>query len=257
MQKINIIHEPTNEKPYLIINKPKGLPSAPLSVDDKNNAVAQAIELFPEIKNVTGKKQIEYGLLHRIDTQTDGLLLIAATQEFYDYMQIEQAEGRFIKYYTARCELCKTNENSITNSNPITNGNSITNARVHTQGTISSYFRPYGPGNKEVRPVTKDSGTAALKKIGSKKIYNTEYKILNADCGNSECMVECKISQGYRHQVRCHLAWIGLPIVGDSLYNKKMVPETAQEPMKFTATKIEFEYPRGDLNSYEIALTWT
>lgn len=245
MQKISIIHTPTNEKPFLVINKPKGLPSAPLSADDTNNAVAQAIELFPEIKNVTGKKQIEYGLLHRIDTQTDGLLLIATTQEFYDYMQKEQADGNFFKYYTAKCE------------NLITNGNLITNVSAGSQGTISSYFRPYGPGNKEVRSVTKDCGTAALKKIGSKKIYNTEYKILNADCGNSECMVECKISQGYRHQVRCHLAWIGLPIVGDIIYNKKKVPENTQEPMKFSATKIEFEYPRGDLNSYEIALTWT
>lgn len=245
MQKISIIHTPTNEKPFLVINKPKGLPSAPLSADDTNNAVAQAIELFPEIKNVTGKKQIEYGLLHRIDTQTDGLLLIATTQEFYDYMQKEQADGRFFKYYTAKCE------------NLITNGNLITNVSAGSQGTISSYFRPFGPGNKEVRPVTKDSGTAALKKIGSKKNYITKYRILNVDSGNGECMVECKISQGYRHQVRCHLAWVGLPIVGDSLYNKKMVPETAQEPMKFTATKIEFEYPRGDLNSYEIALTWT
>lgn len=245
MQKISIIHTPTNEKPFLVINKPKGLPSAPLSADDTNNAVAQAIELFPEIKNVTCKKQIEYGLLHRIDTQTDGLLLIATTQEFYDYMQKEQADGRFLKYYTAKCE------NLITNDNP------ITNVSAGSQGIISSYFRPFGPGNKEVRPVTKDSGTAALKKIGSKKIYITEYRILNADSDNGECMVECKITQGYRHQVRCHLAWVGLPIVGDSLYNKKMVPETAQEPMKFTATKIEFEYPRGDLNSYEIALTWT
>lgn len=245
MQKISIIHTPTKEKPFLVINKPKGLPSAPLSAEDKNNAVVQAIELFPEIKNVTGKKLIEYGLLHRIDTQTDGLLLIATTQEFYDYMQKEQADGRFFKYYTAKCE------------NLITNDNLITNVSAGSQGTISSYFRPFGPGNKEVRPVTKDSGTAALKKIGSKKIYITKYRILNVDCGNGECIVECKITQGYRHQVRCHLAWVGLPIVGDSLYNKKMVPETAQEPMKFTATKIEFEYPRGDLNSYEIALTWT
>lgn len=245
MQKISIIHTPTNEKPFLVINKPKGLPSAPLSADDTNNAVAQAIELFPEIKNVTGKKQIEYGLLHRIDTQTDGLLLIATTQEFYDYMQKEQADGNFFKYYTAKCE------------NLITNGNLITNVSAGSQGTISSYFRPFGPGNKEVRPVTKDSGTAALKKIGSKKIYNTDYKIISSDSKNGECMVECKISQGYRHQVRCHLAWIGLPIVGDIIYNKKKVPENTQEPMKFSATKIEFEYPRGDLNSYEIALTWT
>lgn len=238
MEKIRIIFEPTEQKPFLIIYKPKGLPSAPLTSEDKENALSQAVELFPQIKNVKGRKEIEYGLLHRIDTQTDGLLIIAVSQKAFDFINAEQKEGRFLKYYTAECEISDTFNSS-------------------EKGIISSYFRPFGKGNKEVRPVTENSNTAALKKIGKKKLYSTEYQIISKK-GN-KCIVECKIKEGYRHQVRAHLAWIGLPITGDSLYNKKsdFQNEETASVMKFSATKIEFEYPRGDLNSYEIALTWT
>ena len=86
MDKIKIIFEPDKNKPFLVIYKPKNLPSAPLNKNDKNNALSQAIQIFPEIQNVTGKKQIEYGLLHRLDTATDGLLLICTTQECYDFL---------------------------------------------------------------------------------------------------------------------------------------------------------------------------
>ena len=44
MNKIEIIKESSPDKPFLIIYKPKGLASAPLSADDNDNALAQAIE---------------------------------------------------------------------------------------------------------------------------------------------------------------------------------------------------------------------
>ena len=107
--QIEIIKEATPEKPFLVIYKPKGLPSAPLSADDKNNALSQALEAFPELDQVHGKKEIEYGLLHRLDTATDGLMVIAATQECYDFLSNEQREGRFIKTYSAQCDIIPDN----------------------------------------------------------------------------------------------------------------------------------------------------
>jgi len=157
MEKIKIIHEPSAEKPFLVIYKPKGLPSAPLSENDFENALSQAIKLYPQLNNVTGKKQIEYGLLHRIDTPTDGLLVIASTQEAYDFLIEQQQSGRFIKYYSALCEPLLDNSEKLEGFPPVP---AINNENF----TIESYFRPYGNGNKEVRPVTQDSGKAALKK---------------------------------------------------------------------------------------------
>ena len=102
MQEITIIQEPTAEKPFCIVSKPRGLPSAPLSADDFQNCFCRAAAVFPELKAVSGRKAVERGLLHRLDTETEGLLLIAQTQEFYDFMIEEQKNGAVIILWTCR-----------------------------------------------------------------------------------------------------------------------------------------------------------
>ena len=165
MQKeIKIIHFPKRNEPYVILAKPSGIPSAPINPDEKDNALSMAINYFPEIKNVSGKKSVEYGLLHRIDTDTNGLLLIATSQSFYDYMIEEQQQGRFIKTYKAICEADKNNAEFLGGFPEL----KINPYELSENKTIviESFFRNYGEGLKAVRPVTEDSGMAALKKIG-------------------------------------------------------------------------------------------
>ena len=260
--QIEIIKAPTADKPFLVIYKPKGLPSAPLTPQDSENALAQAIAAYPQIKSVCGKKAIEYGLLHRLDTATDGLMLVAVSQEFYDFLIMEQIEGRFIKTYSAQCNIIQDNARLLGAFPPLKKDLSLRGAPEAKQSlTVSSYFRPYGQGRKEVRPVTEESGKAALLKLGSKKLYTTKIEI-NKLSDNSASAV-CEIAEGYRHQVRCHLAWAGFPVKGDYLYNSGCRLDENQNDKKnaenllFSATKISFEYPRGDLNSYDRKDTWT
>ncbi len=247
---IEIIHSPTVEKPFLVIYKPKGLASAPLVEGDTENALAQAIEKYPEICKVHGKKEIEYGLLHRLDTATDGLMVIATSQECYDFLMEEQRAGRFVKYYSVQCDIIPDNAQKLRGFPP--DCPRLTN--------VSSYFRPYGEGRKEVRPVTDKSGKAALSKLGKPKLYTTEITIEKND--EHTALAECRITEGYRHQVRCHLAWAGFPVKGDTIYNSNFKENNldikkAENVLKFSATKISFEYPRGDLNSYDRKDTWT
>ena len=239
---IEILKEPTADKPFLVIYKPKGLPSAPLNAEDTQNALSQAAAMFPNIKSVCGKKPIEYGLLHRLDTATDGLMVIAVSQESYDFLCTEQAEGRFIKTYTAECNILLDNAKLLGGFPPDS----------PTLPEISSYFRAYGEGRKEVRPVTEKSGKAALSKLGKAKLYTTKIEITRLS--DTKARAICQITEGYRHQVRCHLAWAGYPVVGDPLYNSD---KKKAENLMFSATKISFEYPRGDLNSYDRKDTWT
>lgn len=259
MQKIKVISEPTIEKPFLVIYKPQGIPSAPLLQDDKISALSQALDIFPEIKNVSGRKQIEYGLLHRIDTQTEGLLLIAASQFFYDDLILQQTAGKFIKTYRAECISTLNDKAEKTGFPPI-------DKEIHKElergksVKISSYFRNYGEGFKAVRPVTENSGKAALKKIGKQKEYSTEIKLVSKN--EFSYTFECKISSGYRHQVRCHLAWLDFPIIGDKIYNFPETDTEKAEKMRFKATGLQFtnpitlkkeeitlqNYPEGDLN---------
>lgn len=245
MNKIKIISAPDFENPYAVIYKPKNLPSAPLEQSDKENALDQALELFPELAGVHGKKEIEHGLLHRLDTPTDGLILIAATQSFYDFMQEEQAEGRFIKYYSAVCVKNKENPSLLDNFPPFD---------FEEGSLIESFFRSFGKGAKEVRPVTQKSGMAALKKVGKQTLYRTEIvSVTPAEDyidGNAVYNVTCRISQGFRHQVRCHLAWAGLPIINDPVYNAAFRNHLSgdahsddEHPLQFSATRIEFTNP--------------
>ena len=254
--KITVIHEPDSQKPYLIIDKPAGLPSAPLNEDDKENTFSQAAELYPELLNVQGKKSVEHGLLHRLDTATSGLMIIAATQECYDFLQNEQKEGRIIKTYSAECGLLRSARND--EWPPVVCEQSgAPEALEGTHITITSYFRPYGPGRKEVRPVTKDSNKVALQKVEKQVLYTTQVLIKSIDKSKNTALVECTITNGYRHQIRCHLAWYGLPIINDVVYNEEAKNKKSTEQMHFCATKIQFEYPEGDLNSYVRKNTWT
>ncbi len=249
---IEIIKSPTPDKPFLVIYKPKGLPSAPLNEDDTENALSQAAAIFPQIKSVCGKKAVEYGLLHRLDTATDGLMVIAASQECYDFLSAEQAEGRFVKTYTALCDIRPENFKELGGFPPDLPSTAPSENGKNQTFTAVSYFRPYGEGRKEVRPVTEKSGKAALSKLGKKKLYTT--KILIEKQSENCAKATCEITEGYRHQVRCHLAWSGYPVIGDELYNSD---KKKAENLLFSATKISFEYPRGDLNSYDRKDTWT
>lgn len=251
MQKIEIVFEPTANKPFLVIYKPKGLASAPLNSEDSQNALSQAAAMFPQIKSVCGRKPIEYGLLHRLDTATDGLMVIAASQECYDFLNTEQTEGRFIKTYSAECDILPDNAQKLGGFPP----------EFSAFSEVVSYFRPYAEGRKEVRPVTENSGKAALSKLGKQKLYTTKIQITKLS--ETRAKATCEITEGYRHQVRCHLAWIGYPVVGDTLYNSNYKnyenpsDKKNAENLLFSATKISFEYPRGDLNSYDRKDTWT
>ena len=253
-EEIKIISEPTPDKPFLVIYKPSSIPSAPLKEDDKDNAFSYAAKLFPELLEVSSspeRKPIEHGLIHRIDNVTSGLLLIAATQDFYDSLITEQKNGNFYKTYSAECEDFIQNAQQLEGFPPLTKDlQAVHNSIVsRNDACISSFFRNYGKGGTEVRPVTKDSNAAALKKLGKLVEYTTQIK--QTQNHNSTITVECRISSGYRHQVRCHLAWLGFPIIGDSLYNAHYKINTAQtsdpiEPIKFSATKLEFTYNGKD-----------
>lgn len=236
--KIQIISPVTKENPFAIIYKPSGIQSAPLTENDRNCALYQAAEFFPEILKVKGKKEIEAGLIHRIDTVTDGLLLIASDQATYDFFIQLQKEGKFIKTYSAKCSLIKNLFELKTGYPENENAEKIEMLKSGQTLDIelSSYFRAFGPGRKEVRPVNKNASTAASKKSGD-TLYTTSVNITKSA---DEYICKCRIENGFRHQVRSHLAWCKIPVKGDALYN----PEYNEgEEFFFTATGLSFIHP--------------
>lgn len=243
--KIEIVK---NEKDFLVIKKCAGLPSAPLS-EGEDSALTQAVEMFPEIRSVVGRKAIEFGLLHRIDTETEGVLLIAKNQAFYDKILEEQKQGGFIKTYEARVERREAVGEGWPNLKEALGedvAEMLKNDSFPKIIEVVSRFRFFGEKNREVRPVFEGAGKAANKKA-SPKVYTTEIIIeknaslpssIAASGGafESSFVAKCKITEGFRHQVRCHLAFLGFPVVGDKVYN----PNVGDGRMMFFATELEW-----------------
>lgn len=234
--KIKIISEPTAQNPFVVIYKPRNISSAPLTKDDKDCALFQVAKQYPEVLEVKGKKQIEGGLLHRIDNATAGLLLIATNQDSYDKLLLCQENNNFVKTYTAHCKFIEDyyklkegfSENSIYKKiESLKDGESLS-------FELKSLFRPFGVGRREVRPVLENASKVLLKKT-SGKVYLTKVEVTK---NGDDYSVICKITNGFRHQVRCHLAWCKIPVIGDALYNPVREGE-----FNFTASQIEFIHP--------------
>lgn len=228
---MKIIKEITKEKPFLIVYKPSGLPSAPLSENDTNNIFFQVAQKYPQILNVDGRKKIEHGLIHRLDTVTSGLIIIAATQESYEKLLELQKENKIKKYYKAVCE----HKPEILQTLKGFPSQIEKYSKFQKEYLVKSYFRHYGIGRKEVRPVIENCGKQVLKKVEQKKIYSTKVKILSVN--DKKIQIEASITNGFKHQIRSHLTWLGLPIISDPVYN--ICQEKDKSEMKFCAYKID------------------
>ncbi len=201
--KIQIIFE--NEF-FAVLYKPAGIPTAPLKQNEENTLVTWFLNLRPDAKLVVGKKEIEAGLIHRLDTPTSGLVLIAKTQEAYNFFIDLQNKNLLEKKYIAIVDKLKTN--------------------LKPPKKIISQFRPFGPGQKKVAPVFSfDKRYSSDKPVYTTKILDID-SLLNSD---ESLIVTCSLKKGYRHQVRSHLASIGLPIKGDALYNPNYIVDNPKE----------------------------
>jgi 23S rRNA pseudouridine1911/1915/1917 synthase len=166
---------------------------------------------------LTSQSSPVYSIMHRLDFETHGLVLFAKNIKSYDFFKTLQGNDGFVKEYSA---VCKSNVNNNTSSNgsagqgfPQPPDLNIENYSFSTGRpfVIESYFRPFGPGRKLVRPVTEINKHFEIAKDRG-NFYRTE--IININ----KSVFTVRIKRGFRHQIRCHLCWIGFPILNDLLY---------------------------------------
>lgn len=179
------------EERYAVLYKPRGMPTAPLRSMEKNSLLYWFLTLRPKAAGVFGKKKIEAGLIHRLDTPTCGLVLIAKTQKAFNAIHLMQERNLIEKTYFA------FTEKSASQIPPV----------------IESQFRAFGPKGRKTVPVFRSSKRFEP----GKKTYHT--KILEIKEAGTKSAVTCSLTQGFRHQVRTHLASAGMPICGDALYS--------------------------------------
>jgi len=186
------------EKEFLLVYKPPFMHSAPLGKSGPETMSEWVCREFPELAGLSGRKTGECGLLHRLDYETSGLLLIARSGTGMEKLLAQQAENKMLKEYSALCGMTKS---SIPGFPP------VPSLKDHLcLPRIISSFRPYGAGRKSVRPL-----------FGGRISYLTEIlKIKKFSNGINSLSI--RITKGFRHQIRCHLSWVGFPILNDSLY---------------------------------------
>jgi len=196
------------EKDFLIVHKPPRMHSAPqtYSIESLFN---WCVQKFPELGELSGRNKGEGGLLHRLDYETHGLILIARSSFGMEALLEQQKQGKIIKEYSALTRESGIALPGFPKEKPeLQSGNAI---------QITSAFRPYGPGRKAVRPVL--SGDVNNKKAQALYITEILESKLTSVSGLGNCLsLKLRINKGFRHQIRSHLAWLGMPIINDALY---------------------------------------
>ncbi|MEK7506248.1 MAG: RluA family pseudouridine synthase [Patescibacteria group bacterium] len=196
---IDIIYENDD---FVAINKPAGMlvhrpERGPKSTQKENVLTDWIKEHYPETNEVGDTPSLRPGIVHRLDEDTSGILLIAKNQHFFDHLK-----GLFQKHEVKKTYL----------------------ALVHGRMT--------GKGRIE-KPIGLISGSVKRsvngKKLKMVKEAATEYKVLKVLKGKYS-LLRIFPETGRTHQIRVHLASIGHPIVGDRLYgNKKEDGELGKE----------------------------
>ncbi|MDR1445163.1 MAG: RNA pseudouridine synthase [Treponema sp.] len=222
---------------YAVLYKPPRMFSVPLSDDPAGTLLGWFAGRCPAVLEAGGPRNREGGLLHRLDVETEGLVLCAKTREAFEFLRARQTAGEFIKEYGALAH-GGTAGPGFPPLPPALTGEGLF---LHFPLLIESRFRPWGPGRKAVRPVVQ--GPAAPGKKNRREIarygdhpYRTE--ILNGKplaCGPQETgdlhVFTIRLRRGFRHQIRCHLAWIGEPILNDALYGGNYCPAYRPSPL--------------------------
>lgn len=212
---------------YIIINKPKGVLSHPKTVRDIHEPSVVGF-LYHRYKNLpTIWNFIRAGLLHRLDKNTDGLMIIAKTEKWLEHFKkLFQSKSESIdrewkektelkKFYRATCYITDDGEKFIhwINEFPYTIEEPVVAKLPHT-----------------------------IAKIGITKILEIIKKTDKTISFNIEILT------GRTHQIRYHLSHHGLPIIGDYLYGDS----NETEPMQLTAYKLVFRDPEDEVITVEI-----
>ena len=208
----------------LVLDKPAGLHTAPLQPAETGTLLDQVIALFPEVAAVPGVKPVEPGLVHRLDRETSGLVVVARTAEAFALLRRAFVTGGARKVYLAAC--IEGNEEA------------SAGASMH----IASRFAPYGPGRRMVRVVLPGDAKKSFAREAARRIYETDAEVVYREAGRA--LLSARIVRGFRHQVRAHLSFLGWPILGDALYGFPAPPELPPR-LYLHAARLEMAHPRS------------
>lgn len=206
LASIEVLYE---DELLIALNKPTGLPSAPIHAAEESSAVALALKHFPGLPKIKTRK-LEPGLVHRLDTGTSGVLLFAKTQAEWERLRELWKRREVTKIYRAIVS---------SGTKPV----GPDHRKIPLPHAIDWPLAHDAKSAKRMRALRPDSRTPKSSIRG--KPHPARTIILAAEpLSRDRFDLTIQIETGVMHQIRCHLAALGTPIAGDAIYRGETAP---------------------------------
>jgi len=220
---IPILYEDSD---VLVVNKPSGLIVHSDGRTEEPTLADWVLKTYPEMKNV-GEPFVRNdaiiprpGIVHRLDRETSGVLVIAKTQGAFEYLKNQFQEREIVKVYNAF----------------------VYGAVKQNTGTITA---PIGRSVKDFRLWSAERGAR-----GELREAVTEYKVLvrgtdDETMFHTFSFLEVRPKTGRTHQIRVHLKAVNHPVVCDTLYAPKRICALGFTRLALHAHSLTFKTPVG------------
>ena len=201
---LDIVYE---DEDVLVINKPKGLvvhPAAGHQEDTLVNGLLHA--MGDDLSGING--ELRPGIVHRIDKDTSGLLAVAKNDRAHIFLASQLKDHSMYRVYeTIVCGSFREDS-----------------------GTVDAPIGRHPSDRKKMCVIQRNSKEAV-----------THWEVVRRYRGYTH--IRCKLETGRTHQIRVHMAHIGHPILGDTVYGHKK-PELGQDSQCLHAGALCFQHPR-------------
>ena len=201
---LDIVYE---DEDVLVINKPKGLVVHPAAGHQEDTLVNGL--LFAKAGELSGiNGELRPGIVHRIDKDTSGLLAVAKNDLAHTVLASQLKDHTMARTYDAI----------------------VCGSLKEDSGTVDAPIGRHPPDRKKMCVIARNSKEAV-----------THWEVVKRYRGYTH--IRCKLETGRTHQIRVHMAYIGHPILGDTVYGHKK-PELGLDSQCLHAGALCFKHPR-------------
>lgn len=213
--EISILHR---DPAFLVVDKPAGRVVEPGAGHARDALLNGLLALEPAALGAMGEKR-DWGLLHRLDRETSGCVLVALDAAAYDALRAQFESRAISKEYLA-----------VVRGRP-----------PRAEGDIDVPLAEVRRGDMKVSvPGRRGAGRPA----------RTTWRTLASSRDAS--LLRISIATGRLHQIRAHTALLGCPVWGDRVYRTDLPPNTSrpprgrpEPPLLLHAWRLGFEHPRS------------
>jgi 23S rRNA pseudouridine1911/1915/1917 synthase len=185
--KLEILHEDEN---LLVINKPAGIIMHP-GAGNYDKTIVNALIHYTKDSLSTIGDELRPGIVHRIDKNTSGLVVIAKNNETHENLSKQFSDHSIIRVYQLL----------------------IWGKLRPSSGKIETFITRSSK-NRQLMEVSQSKGKRAITNYKTMEIFEN-------DKTPTLSLIECKLETGRTHQIRVHMTYMGNSIVGDDKYKKK------------------------------------